>query len=207
MAETAYTYSISGDTLNAKNASDTLHKEIVTSSIVTALDRVDTFGDELSIVFKDTLSVGDGSLLTSIVNAHKGVSLVLPPQSVRIQETAMADRQLDMKGILFTAALDSETLFDISFGEDRELQMVHCFVKDNALGDYVEMTVHIPDSSDFEVGKFADTMYIPPDGRITPEPAFDTTTVPAFFVIRVHYVSVATSGPQPTVICHLRTHK
>jgi hypothetical protein len=69
---TKYTYSIAGDTANGKVNSTKLTSEIQSSSIVIALDRIDTSGDILDIWFKDPLSGGDQTTLTALVNAHIG---------------------------------------------------------------------------------------------------------------------------------------
>jgi hypothetical protein len=72
MAATDYTYSISEDFPNGKVNSDTLTVEIQDSSIVTALDKINTAGDVCDIWFKDALSSGDQTTLDAVVAAHQG---------------------------------------------------------------------------------------------------------------------------------------
>jgi hypothetical protein len=75
MAETTYTFSISADTANGVVVGSKLASEIRGSSILVALNRVDTSGDVLDIVFKDVLdSVDDGTLI-DLVGAHDGVAI------------------------------------------------------------------------------------------------------------------------------------
>jgi len=76
MAQTKYTYSISTNTLNNKVDSGSLSNEISGSSIVIALDYINTSGDVLDIYFKDVLSAGDQSSLTSIIGSHTGTPVV-----------------------------------------------------------------------------------------------------------------------------------
>lgn len=207
MAEITYQYSISDDTATGNIDGSKLKLEIQnTSTILVSLNRIDTFGDTIYIIFNDSLDSGELSTLDTLVAIHDGIP-VITSQTVRIQEATMAERQLSLKGIMFTANLDSDTSYDMFFTEDRELQIVNAYIKNHSDGDYIELSVHVPDSSDYMVGKFAETVYIPPDGRITPEPSFDTTTIPAYLLIRFTYHSTANSGPKPLIVAHLRTHK
>ena len=75
---TAYSYSIQNDFPNRKVATDRLAQEIQSSSIVTALDRIDTSGDDCSVWFKDALSAGDKTTLGGLVAVHSGEPLPGP---------------------------------------------------------------------------------------------------------------------------------
>ena len=75
MAATKYTYSISADFPNQKVSSDRLTKEIQASSIVTALDYIETSGDDCDIWFKDALSTSDHTTLDTVVANHSGEPL------------------------------------------------------------------------------------------------------------------------------------
>lgn len=205
MAETTYTYSVALDTLNGLVSSVQLIKEIQGSSIVIAIDRVDVTGDILDIVFKDALDSADVGGLDTLVADHDGVVLN-PPDVVKIQETTTSETLLTLQGIRFVADLSIVTDFDLQFTEVRELQNVNCFVANHTDGDYIEFTVHMPDSSDALLKQFAVTVYVPPGGEIVTSPAFETSVILAGLILRFSYTSVATSGPQPIIICHLRTH-
>jgi hypothetical protein len=84
MAATKYTYSIADDFPATGLASDRLAQEIGESSIVTALDRIDTSGDVCDIWFKDALSSADKTTLDGdttdpaggLIAAHDGEPLV-----------------------------------------------------------------------------------------------------------------------------------
>lgn len=75
MPATKYTYSISVDFPNQIVATDRLSIEIDNSAIVTALDYINTSGDDCDIWFKDTLSGGDETILDGLVAAHTGEPL------------------------------------------------------------------------------------------------------------------------------------
>ena len=204
MPETTYTYSVASDTANGSVASGALFEEIEATAIVIALDDVKVEADVLDIVFKDALSTGDKTLLDGAVSAHDGVETEEPPQAVKIQETAMAERQLKLQGVRFEADLNAVTTHDISWAEDRELQGVDCHVENHTSGDYLELEIHHPLAG--LISQFTTTVYVPPNGRITPPPSYDTSTIPAGLIIRFEYTSVGTTGDKPVIICHLRTH-
>jgi hypothetical protein len=75
MPATKYTYSISTDFINQIVATDRLSIEISDSAIVTALDYINTSGDDCDIWFKDTLSGGDETILDGLVAVHTGEAL------------------------------------------------------------------------------------------------------------------------------------
>lgn len=91
---TKYTYSIANDFPNGAVAPAKLKREISASSIVTALDRIDTAGDVCDVWFKDPLSAGDKTTLDNdttapsggLIGAHDGVAVTLVPEEVVIQE-------------------------------------------------------------------------------------------------------------------------
>jgi hypothetical protein len=81
MAATKYTYSISQDIVAGAVDSNRLTHEIDDSSIVTALQHIDTTGDELDVWFSDALSAGDKTTLDGdttnpcggIIGNHSGI--------------------------------------------------------------------------------------------------------------------------------------
>ena len=75
MAATKYTYSISTDFPNGVVATDRLTVEIQDSTIITALDYINTSGDDCDIWFKAAISAGDETTLNGIVAAHSGEPL------------------------------------------------------------------------------------------------------------------------------------
>ena len=74
MTITRYSY-VETDTLNDVVALGSLENEIRTSAIVTALEALSTIGTDIHIDFKEALSTGDETLLTSLVNNHEGVQI------------------------------------------------------------------------------------------------------------------------------------
>jgi hypothetical protein len=86
MAETKYTYSISGDFPNQVINSDRLTQEIQDSTIVIALSFISTDGDNCDIWFRAELSSNDESALDIIVSNHSGEALPSQVTSVKIAE-------------------------------------------------------------------------------------------------------------------------
>jgi len=83
---TKYIYSIASDFPGAAANTTKLQTEIQASSIVTALDRIDTAGDVLDIWFKDALSTADKTTLDNdatgpsggLIAAHDNTATVQP---------------------------------------------------------------------------------------------------------------------------------
>jgi hypothetical protein len=88
-----YDYSIANDFPNHAMSSDRLTAEIRSSSIVTALDRIDTVSDVCSIWFKSDLSQTDKDTLDALVAAHSGAPIVEPPSHVTIFGTVGEAKQ------------------------------------------------------------------------------------------------------------------
>jgi len=88
MAETSYNYE---DTSVTVNSVDRLELEISQSNIVIALKTINLNGTSLDVVFKDTLSAGDETVLDDIVAAHTGEPLSPQPASQEVVVTQMPD--------------------------------------------------------------------------------------------------------------------
>lgn len=86
---TKYTYSIANDTANGKVNPTTLTTEIAASSIVVALDHIDTGGDVLDIWFKDPLSGADQTTLTAVVAAHTGDPAIVTTGPAQVEHPAV----------------------------------------------------------------------------------------------------------------------
>ena len=207
MANFIYNYSIASDTLNGVLDAGTLEEEINDTTITAGMKDITSVGDNIAIIFKQELSTAEEDILTACVNAHQGVP-VIQTQAVRIQETSMAERQLFVKGVRFEPDKGDTSTYDVSFPFDIELQIIDAYVKDHTDGDYLELSVHIPDSLSTMISKFGETVYIPHNGEIKPTPSFDTSTIPAFLIIRFTYVSVGgVLDPDPVVVAHMRAHR
>lgn len=84
MAETKYTFSVSGDFPNGKVDVDRLTSEIQGSAITKALDHILVDGDVCDIWFKEALSAGDQTALNTLVANHSGEPLAGPAPAVKI---------------------------------------------------------------------------------------------------------------------------
>lgn len=74
MAETKYTYSITGDFPNQLVNVPLLKQEVGDSAIATALSYIDIEGDSCDVWFVDALSGGDQTILDGIVATHQGTA-------------------------------------------------------------------------------------------------------------------------------------
>jgi hypothetical protein len=86
---TKYTYSISNDTANGAVNPTTLTTEIQQSTIVVALDGIETGDDVLDIWFKDPLSGADQTTLTAVVAAHAGEPAVVVAGPAQVEHPAV----------------------------------------------------------------------------------------------------------------------
>lgn len=88
MQATKYTYSIAGDFPNDQVDPSRLEREIRASSITTALDYINTSGDDCDLWFKASLDSGEVATLDGLVAAHSGERL---PDSPQLMAFAKAD--------------------------------------------------------------------------------------------------------------------
>lgn len=79
-----YDFTISTAFPNGEVDPSRLSLEIAASAIITALDHIDTASDTCSIWFKAVLSETDEGILATLVAAHSGEPLAIPPQEVSI---------------------------------------------------------------------------------------------------------------------------
>jgi len=142
MALTAYTYSISEDFPNGKVNPSTLAEQIEASSIVIALDHIETNGDDCDIWFKAALDQADQTTLNGIVAAHSGEEAV-DHEPVTIHGFQdLTGYNLFRKGYNFTAVKDTLTNFDAKYTADMMLQGMVFHVDDNAVvGDNIDVQI------------------------------------------------------------------
>jgi hypothetical protein len=121
---TTYTYSVSSDMPNGVVSTGNLNNEIHLSSIVTALERIDTVGDNLYIVFKDALSSADKTTLDGdttgpaggLLASHDHVEVDDDTTNVVIKEETVATGghfKLEMLKVI--APANQTTTTDFSF--------------------------------------------------------------------------------------------
>lgn len=84
MPATKYTYSIQTSFPNHRVATDRLLVEIQASPIVTALDHINTSGDDCDVWFKDALAGPDEGALGTLVSQHSGEPLPSTSQLVTL---------------------------------------------------------------------------------------------------------------------------
>jgi hypothetical protein len=99
MAETEYTYNVTNDLPGGKVNPGQLHLEIVNSSIVTVLRRIDTVGGSyangaitggtLKVVFADALSAGDKTILDNDTTGPAGGLLAVNSNAEETKSTLL----------------------------------------------------------------------------------------------------------------------
>ena len=112
MSATQYKYVIATATLNGIVEADALATEIGGSSIVTAVQTVQTNDTEVGIVFKDALSATDQTILTALVAAHEGVPLAKEPEIVRVFEDSslLGDAKYQATTVTVDVAAGADTI-------------------------------------------------------------------------------------------------
>jgi hypothetical protein len=111
-------------------------------------------------------------------------------------------RNYDVKGFLLIAELNQESILDITFDTDREVQGAKVMVTNPTLGDYVEFSVLGPFGQGgalVEILKWATTIYAKPNGAIDEYKSEDAKTIPVGITLRLTYHSIGTSGTKPAV--------
>jgi len=164
MSSTKYTYSISTDFPNHKVDSSRLLVEIQGSSIVVALDRIDTDGDNCDAWFKDALSSGDETTLNGIVAAHSGEPLV---PELQIQPVKV----IDVQGLDPETALSCTEFVEVQVETGEKVSegiVSYPFPVDVAAARYVMEDPH------YEYGDKFDVFGIPAG-----DPAIGGVTAPA----------------------------
>lgn len=145
-----YTYNIT-DFLNDKCDTARLTQEIQQSSILTALDYINTTSTDVAIYFKADLSVNDKTTLDSIIENHTGEPLPQESPIVRAQILTEAPSWV-LKGETTQALFAAESLIvDVSSGDtevaksfswmyDIAIKSATIYVTEDMVGD--EIVVH-----------------------------------------------------------------
>lgn len=138
MTQTTYKYSISGDTLNSKLASDCLSQEIRGSSILTALERIDSSGDQLDIVFKAALSGADEAVLDGLVAAHEGIEIQTPSEVKIVEEYVRTGGRFQCRNVVLDITSSGVVTKDVSFAIPINLLSAEFVIEEEHLGDSIE---------------------------------------------------------------------
>ena len=217
MTATKYTYSISTDFPATGLASDRLLSEISTSDIETALDRIDTDGDNCDIWFKAALSAADKTILDGdttgpaggLIAEHSGEPLeTIVVSPVILEPTGNSAKNLLIHGRKFTATLNTDTTYDVTFPEERDIQGVSFEISGHHEDDWVRMAIIHPATQN-EIRVMAEGVSgtgVPvPSSGISGAVSEGTAALPAGVPIRVTYHSAATAGDPPKVHLLFRT--
>lgn len=116
-------------------------------------------------------------------------------------------RTLVVTGVKFTSPANTTTHEDKSFPQTREIQGAAVEVNGNEEGDYIEVSLRGDlGEGEIEVGKFGETIYIPPSGKIDQIVSEGTVSFPSGFKLRASYTAV-NSGSTRKVYIDYRMRK
>lgn len=103
-----------------------------------------------------------------------------------------AGRKMVVTGRQFDAVAGDTTHDDYTLAETRELQGAWMEVVNHQKGDYIELTVrgNLGEGEE-ELGKFAETIYVPASGKIDQIVSESTVSFPPTFKVRLSYHAVA----------------
>lgn len=116
-------------------------------------------------------------------------------------------RRMCVTGVKFEATQNTTTNNDKDFPEVREIQGAWLDVTDHEPGDYIELTFRGNiGAGEIELGKFGETIYIPPSGQVVQIVSEGTVSIPVGFKLRMSYFAVA-AGSMRTVYGYYRLRK
>jgi len=223
MATTNYVYSVANDFPATGLASDRLAQEIQESSIVTALDRIDTSEDVCNIYFKDALSAADKTTLDGdttnpaggLLAAHSGEPLPNAVAPVILEPTGNSAKNLQAYGVEFEADLNQSTSKSVQFDETRDVQGVSVQVVNHQpgpSGDTMRVAIEAPDGQGgwVEVRVLArgeatgSGCPVPTNGNVIAV-SEGTASLPTALRITTTYNCVKTAGDKPLIHMIFRT--
>lgn len=151
MSETTYSYTISTDFPGGKVNTSNLKEEIQQSSVITiSLNRIDTSGDTLDIVFNNSLPSGDKTVLDGDVTGPAGGLIALHDSTVKelprnvVINDSIGGRQACFDGHVVSAAQNEIKHSDMLIKEALYLQGAHITWKGCFLGDRAQMSLINP---------------------------------------------------------------
>lgn len=149
---TQYTYSITSDFPGGAVNTSNLQTEIQASSIVTALDRIDTAGDVIDVWFKDALSAADKTTLDNDTTGPSGGLIAAHDNSVTVNiskteiDPVIGGMKSDVDYVILSATASQHKKADYSLGEDYHIQGLQFQWASCQLGDYAWLAVIHPAS-------------------------------------------------------------
>jgi len=185
-----------------------LQAELEADHVITAtLESVAIDGDDVDITYATALPtspVDHEAHMESIVIMHDCGEIESDVDPVMISPPADVDKNLAVHGEAFTATINTDTNFDISFSSSVAIQGASIEISDFTDGDWLRIAM-IPPSTTTELFVLAqggsddsEGIPVPPSGKasITSSTAI---TLPATYRIRFKYHSVATEGTAPKI--------
>lgn len=161
-----------------------LQNEIQASAITIAIDNIQTVGDDVTITFKASLSVGEESVLTGLVSAH--VIAPVEPSVQQVTIPSLTDSANNIKATLQPRVGSGLTVITHNFSDPKSWYSNSTRVVDKTLSPAVE--------SVYDVYSFADEVIDMENGRVTFEDRVKDATTGLTYVpiIKVNGVTVTT---------------
>lgn len=136
-----YVYSIQTNFPNGINTTN-LADEIRLSSIPVALNYINTNGDEVSIVFKDSLA--DTTVLDQVVANHDYTDKTPPPVIFKVQEEYVKTNEIYKAQAQYITGTTGTTFNDFTWDHGINVMCVQIRTEDENRGDVVKMYVMAP---------------------------------------------------------------
>lgn len=151
---TTYSYNLT-DILSGKLNSDLLVTKIKASAITIALDRIDTTGDSIGIVFKAELTASEITALNGLVTNHSGeptnINLTVDiGNDLIIKESppfaTPSFRTKRNSSAIVDVAKNTSGIVDYYLTQERYAQGGQLIYRNAELGDYISAEIHDKDS-------------------------------------------------------------
>jgi hypothetical protein len=175
------------------------------SSIVTALDYITIYGNEVAVFFKAPLSTGDQTTLAALVAANTGVPIVPELIAQKVVQVLGADTlTLSPFGSLISPAAGTLTNCDVLIPMAVVLRGGIVFSPNSAMGDWFSVSVidkdnvtgqgGTPDSPTI-LATYITSWYMMPGIENCVEDVSISEQLPQGLYMRIAYTSVGTTAP------------
>lgn len=190
-----------------------LQAELEADHVITAtLESVAIDGTDVDITYATALPtspVNHETHMESIVAMHDGGEIESDVDPVIINPSGDVEKMLAVHGEYFTATLNTDVNFHISFSTEQYIQGATVEISDHTIGDWLRIAM-VPPSTATELYVLAhggsdstEGIPVPPSGFASMNS--DTAlALPATYRIRFKYHSTATSGTAPKLYVMLK---
>lgn len=140
----SYSFSITNDFPNSLVNASNLTDEIRSSPITIALDYINTNGDTITIIFKDTLP--NQSLLTTVIANHDHISKQPPPQIIKVEEECIPTNGIYKTEARIITGATGITNHDFMWNKGINVMTIQIRTLDENYGDQIKLYVMGPNN-------------------------------------------------------------